>query len=184
MPSSTLALSPFIRPHAEETCRLLSLYGGGIVQKDGSLRAGVSYVRREGVSIARLIHVEDVESRKPYVFVLDEVSGTYSSGTHELWPLAPTASPGTILGLSAYLAQPLVDIVADFLQDYLPSRRPAYAECEHLRRHIRWCADDATLWETYWHMGDTEAQASHHRRRRVHQNIWHSRKRLCLMVVD
>jgi hypothetical protein len=177
----TFPISPFIAPHAEQTCRLLSLYGGCIIQiQTGTIVSGVSYVRREGLAIPRIVHVENVDSRKAYVFMLDEVSGVYSNGHLELWPLAATTT--CLPDVYTHLAvRQIGNLVEAYLEDVLPSARPVYAAPEHLRRQVRWVAESPLLWDVYWRCADQTAMETKKRlRRRLHQNVWPSRKLLCL----
>jgi hypothetical protein len=174
-----LELSPFMAPHADQTCRLLALYGGAVLQTDGMLQTSVTYQRREGVALARMVHVEDVQSRKPYLFVLDEVTGEYTSGELTLWPLV--AQPSCLPALSGHLHHPDIErIVNAFLSDVLPSIRPRHAETEHLRRQVLWTAEDPHVWQTYWNCAEHEDRECVRQRRRLHQNIWPARMRLCL----
>jgi hypothetical protein len=180
----SLPMSPFIVPHAEQTCRLLARYGGGVVEtKTGSVVAGVTYVRREGLAMPRIIHMEHIDSREAYVFVLNEVTGGYSNGPLELWPLAAT----TTCVPDVYTHLPVRQIgclVEAYLADVLPSARPVHAALEHLRCQVRWIADVPLLWERYWKCAEHKESTRNTRtRRRVHQNIWPSRKLLCLDTV-
>jgi hypothetical protein len=174
-------MSPFIVPHAEQMCRLLARYGGGIVEAaTGTVVAGVTYVRREGFALPRIIHVEHVDSREAYVFVLNEVTGGYSNGSLELWPLAATTTcvPDVYTHLPV---RQLGCLVEAYLADVLPTARPAHAAFEHLRRQVRWIADVPLLWEKYWQCAEhLEATPTTRVRRRTRQNIWPSRKLLCL----
>ena len=176
------SLSLFIAPHAETVCRLLSQYGGCVVNEDGTLRTGVTYVRREGTAVARIVHVEDVETREAYMFVLNEVTGGYMSGKLELWPLASAGELLPDVHLHLIIPQ-LAGIVEEFLADMLPSKRPEYADPYHLRRQLMYTAMDPDVWQQYWISAKTETvarPARSSRRRRIHHNVWPSRKLLCV----
>jgi hypothetical protein len=153
---------------------------------EGLMYAGVSYVRREGTKLARLVHVEDVETRAAFMFVLNEVTGGYTNGSLELWPLAPPTY--TLLpDVHRHLRLPvLVNIVEGFLSDVMPSNCPHYADPYLLRRQLLWTSEDPKTWQYYWRSADSKADKStvaipvHNRRRsRTRQNIWPSRKRSC-----
>ena len=164
-----MELSPFIAPHATDTCRLLALYGGAIVCTTGALELAVTYVRKEGCHIPRLVHVEDVDTREQRVFVLDEVTGEYGSHNLRLYPLAPDARtllPEVHLCLGADLGH----LVEAFLADLLPIPRPTHAHTDHLRRQIRWQAD-GVAWQHYW-----DNASPGRKRGRTRQNVWVSRK--------
>ena len=181
-----LSLSPFIAPYTTRLCRLLAQYGGCVLSANGLLQMGVSYVRREGTILARLIHVENVETRDSFVFVLNEVTGTYTSGTLELWPLSCPVAPSLVPGIGHFIPLPeVVDIIEEFLSDILPSRRPAYADPRDLRhRLLRQCSEPET-WQHYWDLADVvqdediQERRPGRRRPRTHPNIWPSRKRIC-----
>jgi len=192
-----LGLSPFIAPYTTRFCRLLEQYGGCVVDTDGLLQTGVSYVRREGTSLARLIHMEDVETRASFLFVLDEVTGGYTSGRVELWPLSCMVAPSLIPRIGHHIPIPeIVDIIEDFLSDILPSRRPGYADPLDLRRQLLAQSSEPETWQHYWALAEGERQEqevqdvqdvqdvqevtpSGRRRLRTHPNIWPSRKRVC-----
>lgn len=166
-----MALSPFIAPHATDTCRLLAMYGGAVVGATGTVELAVTYVRKEGCHIPRLVHVQEVDTREPMVFVLDEVTGEYGSHHRRLYPLAPDA-PTLLPWVHRCLGEDLGRLVETFLADLLPCPRPAHAHAGHLRRQIRWRAD-GVAWQQYW---DSASQGR--KRGRTRQNIWVGRKQL------
>lgn len=78
-------------------------------------RRNLTLFRREGELLPRIIHMEDVCTRKPSMFVLDEVTGHYSSGKLELWSLAPDKPVPPEVG--DYLLLILCRIVEELLED-------------------------------------------------------------------
>ena len=176
--------SPYIAHNAEQQCLLISLYGGCITDSVGNMATttGVTYVRREGVAVPLIIHVENVESRTSFVFVLDEVSGFYRSGTKQLWPLSGSPSVFSSSEASRHLPSTLADIVDNFLSDELVHKPPLHAESCYLRCQIRLYSFEPTKWEAYWERGRrAELLAGN---RRIHKNIWPSRKRVCMNKID
>lgn len=184
MTLSDRSMSPFIAPYATGFCHRLAQYGGCITTTTGLMHAGVSYVRREGMKLARLVHVEDVETREPFMFVLNEVTGGYTNGSLELWPFAPPTC--TLLpDVHRHLCLPvLVKLVEDFLSDVMPSNRPHYADPRLLRRQLLWTSENPKTWQSYWRSADSRAGSTPDtslvtKRSRMRQNIWPSRKRSC-----
>jgi len=166
-------LSPFIGPFAHAVCDLLARFGGAILRSDGTVLAGVLYERREGTILPRLLHVLDIQSNTPYVFVLDEITGNYTTSGLQLWPLAPgsTCLPDVQQHLPI---RPVAQIVEDFLSDILPTARPRSADPEHLRRQVQWLADDPQGWVDYWEKGAGQVRV---RTGRFRPTVWVSRKK-------
>jgi hypothetical protein len=177
----TAKMLPYIAPYATQVCELLSQYGGCVMDTNGILQRGVSYVRREGHSVPWLVHVEDVETRESLVFVLNSVTGVYRCGKLQLWPLYSLKPAEFLLSdvLRRLHVPGIVGIVEEFLIDVLPQKCPVYAETHSLRRQLLMVADDPAAWATYW-IDATDTTTTKNTRRRTRQNIWHTRKRICL----
>jgi hypothetical protein len=175
-----LLLSPFIAPHATETCHALALYGGGVLGPAGVLEYAVVYRKKEGVYIPRLVHVERVDTGEHQIFILDEVTGEYMYDTLRLWPLAPEAAT-RVPEVYQRLGHGATWIVEQFLEDVLPICRPAAAHHEQLRRQVLYSTEDRHVWNMYWTAADT-LQRQRARTQRFRPNVWV--KRRCRPVIE
>lgn len=149
----SLDLSPIVAEHSRELCRNLGSHGGYITrqEKNGTTvyMEGVRYRKSEGIVIPRVVHVQTVApARDVHVFVLDEVAGQYTSGKHYLWPLREMPHP-----LSMFyhrLPMAIVDLIADFVVDILPSPVPDYARIETLRTNLLCTTEYPDWWTDLW----------------------------------
>jgi hypothetical protein len=176
--ASLLSISPFIAPHAVETCHALSLYGGGVLGPTGDVGA-VAYRRKEGIYIPRLVHVEYVDTGAQQVFVLDEVTGEYTHDALRLWPLAPEAVT-RLPDVYLHLGPDVTWVVEQFLDELLPVRRPGPAHHDQLRQQILWRTADRHAWVAYWTAADL-LQKKRVPTQRIRTNIWAKRKMIGLL---
>ena len=180
MPTSTtttmttaLDLSPLVAEHSREMCRGLGSHGGYITrqEKDGptAYMDGVQYRRSEGISLPRVVHVQTMTTaRDDHVFVLDEVAGQYTSGALRLWPLR--AMPHPLAMFYRRLPMALIDCIAAFVVDTLPSPVPEYAHIDTLRTHVLCASSSPHWWTNRWMGKGRRTQTSwdvRKRRRRV-----------------
>jgi hypothetical protein len=169
-----MAMSPLSVDQAVETSRLLSQYGGCIIQ-DGIALINVVYLRCEGHHVPRIIHMEEPTSRETHQFILDEVSGRYVCAKRELWPLSKTAEDLGLLCIHRLLPPELARNVQKYLQDV----RPFYADPLLLRHQVLLDSEIPSMWEEYWQHAERYQKTS--KRGRCRQNIWPSRKRQCMI---
>ena len=164
-----LDISPFIAPYAEEMCQLLSLYGGAAIDGDGHVKYAVTYLRKEGVHVPRIVHVQCVNTAERLLFILNEVTGEYTSNELRLWPLS-TSTPTHNTQLVNKLGTDMTLLIEDYLTDILPIRRPGYAYSEHLRRRIK-DTEYGQSWVRYWQVAD-ELQKNRDTTKRCRANKW------------
>ena len=165
-----LDISPFIAPYAEEMCRLLSLYGGAAIDVGGHVQYAVTYLRKEGMHVPRIVHVQCVDTSESLLFILNEVTGEYTSNELRLWPLAPSITTYNT-PLANKLGTDVTLLVEEYLTDILPLRRPVYADSEHLRRQIMYDTEYGQSWVRYWHVAD-ELHKNRDKTKRCRANQW------------
>ena len=164
--------------HTNEICRLLRWYGGALVNADGIVRQTLTFVRVEGHFHSRLLHMECVDTRQQKMFVLEEDTGDYVSGTDRLWPLGPSPSAANRLASAvAHLGKDLGRLVEGFLEEAAPFGRPRHAKYEHLRKQVLWTLKYPDAWQEYWARGDTLCDSTVVGTTRLRPNIWKTRKR-------
>ena len=170
-----LVFSPLVAEHARESCRCLGSHGGFITAKteDGEpvYMASVVYIRSEGLAVPRVVHVEAADNtHRRHVFVLDEVSGEYTSGPRRLWPMRNMPHPLAVL-IHRIPTAAIVDHIASFLVDTLPSPVPRYASQDLLRTHTLLAAANIDRWVDLWEGHTRPKQTSWdtrtHKRRRI-----------------
>lgn len=148
----SLLLSPLVAEHSREMCRGLGSHGGCItkVLKDGThaYMEGVQYRRSEGISMPRVVHVQATSTKNHHVFVLNEVDGQYTSGKLRLWPLRPISHPLSFFYCRLPMA--IIDFIATFVVDSMPSPIPEYAHFNTLRTHVLCTSDNPDWWEDKW----------------------------------
>ena len=146
----SLVLSPWIKEYAKESCRALGLHGGCVTDLLDSTRyIPVKYVRSEGISMPRIVHVQETENiREHRVFTLDEVDGHYKSGNLRLWPLCTMKDP--LEDVLRRLPVELVGSIASFIEDELPSPVPTYANQNHLKTQVLCNTGDPIMWVKLW----------------------------------